>query len=608
MRLFYRAVYASSDGVPSEWNGNIATCNAGDTSTAYKAAVQRRINWYRAMAGVPANVVIDASLSASAQQEALFVAMTGDVGHQISSGTCFSTTAATAAAYSNLSNEYAGPDSIDAYMAGTGYYSAERRWLLFPQAQTMGTGDMPAAQPRGLNWYSSIANALWVQDGSTSLPRPAVRDGFVAWPAKGYAPFTTVPVIWSFSYPGADFSAATVSMTENGTPITSCQQPVRNGAGENTLAWIPKCMYYWANWARPAADTTYQVTVSNIVGAPQSSVTYNVTVFDPDVASATDGPLVIGGDASVPIGQPARFTFSGPAGTTAYQWRLLTQTPFSLNDGAESGLGNFTATTAGGYNMVATDVRATGAASFHLAQMRVLDESLQLKQVLGIGAPTVLNFKSRLAQSSNYQTALVEASLDDGQSWETLWQQAGGSVEWMFTAKTISLAAFANRTMLLRFRYTLNRNGIYYFPGADTGYGWYIDDVQISNATAVTASPPTETANSSIAYTPSSVGTLLLQGRAGMDEYFAEWGSVRPLTVTSNPSDCLFDWAERQFPTLLAPHGASHTSGAYYFRYYAASDSYVGTSATDGHTYFMQAGVLNDLGPTSTWLTTASCH
>jgi hypothetical protein len=45
--------YVPSEGVPSEWNGDIAAGNAGTVSPRYTAAILRRINYYRAMAGLP---------------------------------------------------------------------------------------------------------------------------------------------------------------------------------------------------------------------------------------------------------------------------------------------------------------------------------------------------------------------------------------------------------------------------------------------------------------------------------------------------------------------------------------------------------------------------
>jgi len=69
------------------------------------------------------------------------------------------------------------------------------------------------------------ANAVWVVDDANYWgPRPATRNAFVSWPPPGYVPYPVVYPRWSFSYPSADFSAATVTMTSNGVPVPVAQE------------------------------------------------------------------------------------------------------------------------------------------------------------------------------------------------------------------------------------------------------------------------------------------------------------------------------------------------------------------------------------------------
>jgi hypothetical protein len=146
----------------------------------------------------------------------------------------------------------------------------------------MGTGDIPR-----VGSYRE-SNALWVIDSdSPSLPRPATREPHVAWPPPGYIPYVVTFPRWSFSYPGADFSAASVTMTESGAAITTRLEPVVGGFGENTLVWIPKGLSNTANWPRPTSDTTYDVTIANVrMGGSPQTFNYRVTVFDPNMLLA----------------------------------------------------------------------------------------------------------------------------------------------------------------------------------------------------------------------------------------------------------------------------------------------------------------------------------
>jgi hypothetical protein len=89
-------------------------------------------------------------------------------------------------------------------------------------------------------------------------------------------------------------------------------------------------------------------------------------------------------------------------------------------------------------------------------------------------------------------------------------------------------------------------------------------------------------------------------------------GVLSEKITTSNqvsPSDCLFNWAERNYSELFSPAGAaSQTSPPYYYRYYQNTNAYVGISSTDNHVYYQDPnGNLKDVGQLSTWLTSVGC-
>ena len=142
----------------------------------------------------------------------------------------------------------------------------------------MGTGDVPFAD----GYTAPAANALWVFDSHMGEPRPATREAFVAWPPPGYVPYTVVFPRWSFSYAGADFTTASVSMVSGGNNLAVSLAPVANGYGENTLVWVPAGLSDGAPWPKPQADTAYTVTIHHVIIAGQSrDFSYTVTVFAP---------------------------------------------------------------------------------------------------------------------------------------------------------------------------------------------------------------------------------------------------------------------------------------------------------------------------------------
>ena len=276
---FYRKYYLTSIVSPG-WSGNVSACNPGTTSLAFRDSIALRINYFRAMAGVPAKVIMLDAFNQKAQQAALMMSANSALSHNPPSNwKCYTDPGREAAGSSNLALGGYGLDALRMYMQdyGSGNTAAgHRRWILYPQTQNFGTGDIPG----GNGYYA--ANDLWVFDSHIWDTRPETREAFVAWPPPGYVPYTVVYQRWSFSYAGADFTNAAVSMTENGANIpVTCYSPV-NGYGENTLVWIRAGANDGSYWPKPPADTTYIVTVSNVViGSSPRSFQYTVIVFDP---------------------------------------------------------------------------------------------------------------------------------------------------------------------------------------------------------------------------------------------------------------------------------------------------------------------------------------
>jgi hypothetical protein len=220
------------------------------------------------------------SYNQKAQQAALMMSANNALSHNPpASWKCYTDQGREAAGNSNLALGAYGLDALRLYMQdpGTGNSAVgHRRWILYPQTQNMGTGDIPG------NGGDREANDLWVFDSHIWDARPVTREAYVAWPPPGYVPYTVVYPRWSFSYDDATFTSATVSMSENGTnvPLTS-YTPV-NGYGENTLVWIRTGMGENSSWPKPSLDTTYVVTVSNVlIGGSPHSFQYTVIVFDP---------------------------------------------------------------------------------------------------------------------------------------------------------------------------------------------------------------------------------------------------------------------------------------------------------------------------------------
>ena len=368
---FYR-LYKAANLVPSEWSGGVANCQAGSTGLDYKEVTRQQINFFRAMAGVPASVSIDSGFSAKGQQAALMFSANGQLDHfPPSTWRCYTANGAEAAGKSNLALGNAGPNAVKGYMDDSGTNNAfvgHRRWVLYPQTQLMGTGDVTDAPNGGYD-----ANALWVQDGNYFSVRPPVRDDFVAWPPTGYIPYDLVPARWSFSYPNADFSAASVSVTRDGQILPAQLETVANGYGENTLVWVVDNRTTSASSVlpRPSADTPYHVVISGArIGGQARNFDYTVIVFDAD--PAVPPMSFLPAQPNLTVGRSITLTVSGISGSIAgagwsgsrvFDLQFASSTSIKLT-GIAPGSATLNVTDTGGYSAdVEVSVASQGSIS-----------------------------------------------------------------------------------------------------------------------------------------------------------------------------------------------------------------------------------------------------
>ncbi len=264
----YQTIYSGAANNPvlssSNWTGNVGGCKPGDTSSAFKEAVLRRINFYRALAGLP-NVTYAAGVDGQQQAAALMMAANGTLSHS-PPGTwkCYSDAGKTGAGSSNLAGGNDGVNAIDAYMddgGGNNSFAGHRRWILYPPRLEMASGDVPG-------W-----NALYVF--GKSGPRPA-NPRFVTYPTAGFFPRGLLPTSkrWSFSVNGADFSTATITMSANGSSVPLTKLTPQNGYGDNTVVWEV------AGALSLIGDAPISVKLEgvNLAGAPQT-FSYVVTLL-----------------------------------------------------------------------------------------------------------------------------------------------------------------------------------------------------------------------------------------------------------------------------------------------------------------------------------------
>jgi len=147
-----------------------------------------------------------------------------------------------------------------------------------------------------------------------------------------------------------------------------------------------------------------------------------------------------------------------------------------------------------------------------------------------------------------------------------------------------------------------------------TGYGLYIRDITTNTLVYPNAAGTTNTPLTGTSYQlPSG---YLVNGHAyrwAMTSFNSSKESSQSgylyfqTPVVDTAADCLFNWAEKNYASLFSPATTSQTVSPYYFRYYSTTKTYLGTSSSDRHFYYVGVDAQYDLGLVSTWYSTASC-
>lgn len=484
------------------------------------------------MAGVPATVSLYGPYSLQDQQAALVMSANNMLSHTPSSTwNCWNQTAYDAAGKSNLALGYSGADAVTGYMLDNGTNNApvgHRRWVLYPQTQNMGTGDVSSGTFNSAR--AMAANALWTLDSHTYDTRPVVRDDFIAWPPKGYVPYPVVYGRWSLSHSRADFSAANVSVTKGGVNVPVSVEALHDGYGENTLVWLLQGTIDSTVWPRPIADERYTVTVSNVLlnGATRS-FTYDVTIFDPATPTPNAPETLANPPLLATISNPFSMWLTPMPNASGYEvalYRLAT-------------LGAVTPTTApspwsyvtgpgSAYNPIEVG-------SFHLYHSDFATQTLTLDKKLYLAANANLKFDSGFTWATAGQVAHVQISLDDGTSWQDIYTEAGVN-NLAQSTKNIDLSAYAGRYAKLRFAFAyVNGTSAY----VQTNSGWYFNNIDLTNISELQdgQTQPIASNQTSASFTVGTASNYVVAARTQYQgSYFGDWGPVSVFGVGTTAS------------------------------------------------------------------------
>ncbi len=541
---FYHCEYLPSQDYLARmsWVGDVASCDAGSVSASFHDDTLRRINYYRAMTGLNADITFDPDKNAKSQEAALIMSRNCGLSHTpITSHPewdCLTADGDEAAGASNLSLangiSHTGPAAVDGQMRDAGGNNApvgHRRWLLYPRAVEMGNGGIPGGG-------QCSAGVVWVIGGFG--PRPASPE-WVSWPNAGFVPYSLAFDRWSFSLVGADFDAATVTMSQDGTPVpVTIVHPTPTspaaGFGDPTLVWEPSGIPATA----PTSDLAYEVTISGITGAAQSSYSYDVVLIDPTDAGL---PLELTGTTTPLVGLSNIYLFAPSSASGGYTLRARAVDPSAWKEGAETTDPNrLIDGTDPSYDLT-TDALTpqAGVRSFHLAFPDFVDQQLELDRTILPSATSELSFHYLRRFSSVANTISAEISTDDGTSWNAIWSTTGvctgscSSSSWddSWQPVTLSLGDQADLPIRVRFVYRYVSTA---FLGTDpTSHGIFLDEISVSQAGTLGAESLTSVAAGAtqVEFVPAAEETYLLDLRAELTCFASSYGPV--LSVVPEP-------------------------------------------------------------------------
>jgi hypothetical protein len=529
---FWQGVYLKSEGYEKRvgWTGSytsLALGAEGSTSAAFVTDVERRTNFIRALCGVPADARFNTGATvnifpgdsyspsatttkfAAAQRSALMIIKTardhptdGHSGDGLSHDPPTTCTAWTSASWnanskSNLAYAFYGPAAVDAYfredVPGVSAWNIDlghRRWLLALQSTNFATGDTPGQRPvnatdRGI----PPSNCLYVIPKTSELATTASAR-FVAYPAPGFFPAPLNSPYWSLSYPGANFNAASVTVTasdNSNVPTTLVSKRV--GFGENAIVWqVPASVAVRAI----SADVTYRVAVTGIAGAGiPTSYSYSVTLINP--SQLTDLPVVSGSSSPSTVGESYRFTRANLA--DSMEVGFFRPLDIGWVEGAEDSPSPavvdltdasyaLRVSTPGFFRSGNKSFRLSLPTTYEPTLGGVPDQIFEFTREILPAASATLNLYYRRGFMAAGTRLLVETSDDGGVSWtirSTVLGTASNTADPSFSALAVPLPV-STVPLRARFRLTYTSGALYTIVGQPTlTTGIYLDDISTTN-------------------------------------------------------------------------------------------------------------------------------
>lgn len=585
---FWQSVYKGSEGYEKRvnWTGNYSG-NPGTVSKAFIGDVERRVNFFRAMCGIPADVRFNTSAtvviedgdahkpssstlkSTAAQASALMLIRNYNfntgfdpaIDHDPASHlTGWSTAAWNANAKGNLAFGVYGPTAMTEYVleelasgSVTSTWNSlvgHRRWLLYPDATNFATGDQP-----GESVYRPPTNVCYIIQ-KKSERRDIAKPGFVSYPPAGFFPAPLNARYWSLSRHGADFSKASVKVTDpSGKNVPLANVRANNNYGDPALVWeiaapaVVKNIY---------GDRKYRVKVTGILGEGiPASYDYTISFINPE--RITSNQKLTGPESVKPSG--STYAFQRPGHAEAVRVTTYQKVPADWIEGAESSPSpNIIDKTTKEFPLIVSSAdqgfhgalaglrsfNLTFASLYDLIARGIAEQSFEIEHAFLPKSGAKLNFTYCRGFMTPASHLVVEVTADGGVTWKRIGSEIVGRSDNQADTK-ISTASMdlpaSSQPLRARFRYFATPlKPVYTHKDApDSPTGIFIDEIRVTQCDWLKPSRATKLGKSmkSFPFNSTTAGTSLKSGQrwvlAMSTRLGGRWfpdGPITPVTIS----------------------------------------------------------------------------
>lgn len=295
--------------------------------------------------------------------------------------------------------------------------------------------------------------------------------------------------------------------------------------------WVVPC---------PTSAANRTVTFSGLNVSETAAIVFPASKNAKADLKLTYQPPSITSTASATAGAPHALAFTAVGGATSYKW-TRSMLSAAAAENCENTL-NVTPAIAGTYSLTNTNVKAQGAASFHLANANATNQSFTLNALYHGGSSPALSFQSRLRTSTTSEAFKVQVKEEGSAVWQDAYSQLGynGSGEAGFSLREVALAGMAGKSFRVRFILQFS-SGSWYGGATADDHGWFIDAINFSGVSSLSDTVAETLATTSGSFTPAEGSYLMSVAPVISGREFP--ATYQTLAAAAEPPPSFATWA-----------------------------------------------------------------